>query len=63
MRMNEKITSTTAYSSSWIMTTFGALSLNEVALLVGIFCTLGTFVVNWYYRKKEFDRKAKHEES
>ncbi|MBI0520957.1 hypothetical protein F6Q07_23215 [Pectobacterium parmentieri] len=36
----------------------GALSLNDWALIVGIICTLGTFGVNWYYRRKEFQRSA-----
>lgn len=29
------------------------ISLNEVAILVGIFTALGTFAVNWYYKHKE----------
>ena len=29
------------------------LSLNEVAILVGIFTALATFCINWYYKHKE----------
>lgn len=31
----------------------GVLSLNDWALIVGILCTVGTFVINWYYKRKE----------
>ena len=33
---------------------FGALSLNDWAIIIGIVCTIGTFVVNWYYKQKEY---------
>lgn len=29
------------------------LTLNEVAILVGIFTAIGTFGVNWWYKHKE----------
>ncbi|ELV2782380.1 TPA: phage holin family protein [Enterobacter cloacae] len=31
----------------------GVLSLNDWALIVGILCTIGTFGINWYYKRKE----------
>ncbi|EHC85118.1 Phage protein [Salmonella enterica subsp. enterica serovar Senftenberg str. A4-543] len=31
----------------------GILSLNDWAVIVGILCTVGTFGVNWYYKRKE----------
>ncbi|EPB0514010.1 HP1 family phage holin [Citrobacter youngae] len=34
------------------------LSLNEWAVLTGIFCTIGTFFVNWYYEHKKFLRST-----
>ena len=33
---------------------FGALSLNDLAIIIGIVCTIGTFSINWYYKRKEF---------
>ena len=33
---------------------FGALSLNDWAIIIGIVCTIGTFSINWYYKRKEF---------
>ena len=33
---------------------FGALSLNDWAIIIGIVCTIGTFAINWYYKRKEF---------
>lgn len=31
----------------------GVLSLNDWAIIIGIACTIGTFGVNWYYKRKE----------
>ncbi|HHQ4306210.1 TPA: phage holin family protein [Serratia fonticola] len=31
----------------------GVLSLNDWAMIIGIACTVGTFGVNWYYKRKE----------
>lgn len=38
-------------TSAW--TVFVGLSLNEFAILVGIFTALATFCINWYYKHKE----------
>ncbi len=57
------------YSSSialWfggLTTTIGALSLNDLAMITGIVCTLGTFGVNWHYKRKEFQLREKANES
>ncbi|WFQ80092.1 phage holin family protein [Xenorhabdus sp. SF857] len=58
MRM-DKYTSPTAYSSGTLFTMFGALTLNEWAIIIGIICTVGTFAVNWYYKHKEHTRNGK----
>ncbi|WP_050127627.1 phage holin family protein [Yersinia enterocolitica] len=42
-----------------LTTTIGALSLNEWAMVVGIVCTTGTFIVNWHYKLKEFQLRKK----
>ncbi|WP_456319161.1 HP1 family phage holin [Klebsiella grimontii] len=42
--------------SYWVggLTTMGSvLSLNDWAIIIGIVCTIGTFGVNWYYKRKE----------
>ncbi|EKN4745171.1 phage holin family protein [Yersinia enterocolitica] len=40
-------------------TMLGALSLNEWALVIGIACTVGTFGVNWYYKRKEYQLRER----
>lgn len=36
---------------------FGALSLNDLAIIIGIVCTVCTFALNWYYKRQEFKLK------
>lgn len=36
---------------------FGALSLNDWAIIIGIVCTVGTFALNWHYKRQEFKLK------
>ena len=55
----EKHSSVWAYIASISTTVFGSLTLQSVALIVGIVCTLGTFIVNWYYKVKEHDREER----
>lgn len=31
----------------------GILSLNDWAVIIGILCAVGTFGINWYYKRKE----------
>lgn len=43
---------------------FGALSLNDWAIIIGIVCTVGTFALNWHYKQKSFrllEKEYKHE--
>ena len=35
---------------------FGGLSLNELALITGIVCSVATLLINWWYKHKEFAR-------
>ncbi|WP_095833797.1 HP1 family phage holin [Brenneria goodwinii] len=49
----------TSPSGSWlIVETISGLTLSDWAIIVGIICTAGTFAVNWYYRRKEFQLKS-----
>ncbi|HDU8310081.1 phage holin family protein [Morganella morganii] len=58
MRMSDKYSSPAAYAWGVFTAAFGALSLDQWAVLIGIVCTIGTFAVNWYYKRKEFQLKA-----
>ncbi|AWD90199.1 holin [Dickeya phage Sucellus] len=37
--------------------TVGVIGLNEIAIIVGIICTVGTFIINWFYKWKEYKLK------
>lgn len=37
--------------------TAGALSLGDVAIIVGILCTIGSLLINWYYKARDDKRK------
>lgn len=52
----EKHSSIWAYLSSVGTAVFGGVTLQDMALYVGIVTALGTFVVNWYYKEREDDR-------
>lgn len=52
----EKHSSVTAYVASLMTALFGGITLQEVALWVGILTALGTFFVNWYYKEREADQ-------
>lgn len=64
----EKHSSISSDSSIWAYLTsvstalFGGLTLQDVALWVGIITTIGTFAVNWYYKEREHDREDEREE-
>jgi len=52
----EKHSSIWAYLTSFGTAIFGGLTLQDVALWVGIITAIGTFVVNWYYKEREDER-------
>ncbi|MCD1124830.1 phage holin family protein [Jinshanibacter sp. LJY008] len=56
MRM-DKYSSPASYFYSVFIALFGTLTLNDWAILVGIITGLGTFLVNWYYKRKDDKRK------
>lgn len=58
MRMPEKYSSPFAYAWGLIAAIFGVMSLDQWAVFIGIICTIGTFAVNWYYKRKEFQLKS-----
>lgn len=55
----EKYTSPISYFWGAICTLLGALSLNDVALIIGIILSIATFFINWAYKRREFQHKKK----
>ena len=55
----ERLSSWWAYVSGLTSAALGGLTAQDVALYAGIATTLGTFVINWYYKAKEDRRNAK----
>ncbi len=53
-------TSAAAYGTSTGVILIGGMSLSDWAIIVGIICTVGTFAVNWYYKRQEFLLKQHH---
>lgn len=54
------VSSKTSYGSSGAVTLLGALTLNQWTAVIGIILAIGTFLVNWYYRKKMRDDTKEH---
>lgn len=52
MNRMDKYSSHLSYWVASILTAAGALTLQDWAVLVGIVVAIGTFVVNWYYKRK-----------
>lgn len=55
----EKHSSVWAYLTSLGTALFGGVTLQDVALWVGIITAIGTFLVNWYYKGREDERAEK----
>ena len=49
----DKIREWFSYSFGGLTAMGGILSLNDWAVIIGILCTVGTFGINWYYKRKE----------
>ena len=56
MKAMEKHASSASYIMGGSLFSWGTLTLNDVAMIVGIATGLGTFLVNWYYKRKEDKR-------
>lgn len=55
----EKHSSLWAYLAAAGTAVFGGITLQEFAVWVGIITTIGTFIVNWYYKEREADRRER----
>ncbi|HBW3346602.1 MULTISPECIES: phage holin family protein [Klebsiella pneumoniae complex] len=58
--MSGKYATYLAYCWGVFTTTLGALSLDEWAVIIGIFCTVLTAAVNWYYKRKDFQLRKEN---
>lgn len=56
MKVMEKHSSAVSYITGGSLFSWGTLTLNDVAMIVGICTGLGTFLVNWHYKRKEDKR-------
>ncbi|HHQ6600810.1 TPA: HP1 family phage holin [Serratia fonticola] len=50
----EKITSFFAYAVAVMLAWVGKYSAQDIALIVGAAVGVGTFAINWYYRRKSY---------
>lgn len=53
----DRIRERVAYLWGTFTAAAGALSLGDVAIYVGIICTIGSFLVTWFYKWKDDKRK------
>ncbi|CAI1148634.1 phage holin family protein [Serratia ficaria] len=50
----EKVTSFIAYAVAVLLAWVGKYSAQDIALTVGAVVGVGTFLTNWYYRRKSY---------
>lgn len=50
----ERITSFLAYTVAVFLAWIGKYSPQDIAFMVGAAVGVGTFLVNWYYRRKSY---------
>ncbi|EON87820.1 MULTISPECIES: HP1 family phage holin [Plesiomonas] len=50
----EKITTAMSYGLALFLAWLGGLTVQDVAFLTGTVLGVGTFFVNWYYRRKTY---------
>lgn len=55
----DKHTTVAAYASSACTAIVGGVTVQELAMWVGISTALGTFLVNWYYKFKDDRRQER----
>ena len=54
----EKYSSWNAHLAGWMTAIFGGVTLEKFAMIIGILTSLGTFLVNLYYKRLEAERDA-----
>ncbi|WP_392564303.1 phage holin family protein [Orbus wheelerorum] len=55
----DRYSSPVSYFWGAICTLFGALSLNDITMIIGIILSIVTFFINWAYRRRDFQHKKK----
>jgi len=61
MGMNtERISSACAYFIATSLTWLAGITSQDIAFLIGSAVGIGTFLVNWYYRRKSFQLLARN---
>lgn len=63
MRMSEKYSTPAAYLWGIMTAVLGFFTLEQWVAVIGIVCTIGTFLINVYYRKKEYKLKERQYEN
>ena len=53
--MGERVTTAASYTAGATSTLFGMVSLSEVAIIIGIVLSIGTFLINWLYKHKTYE--------
>ncbi|WP_279051567.1 HP1 family phage holin [Cedecea davisae] len=48
----EKYSAHVSFLSRWVLTTIGFFSIQNWAILIGIFLGIGSFLLNWYYKHR-----------
>lgn len=48
----EKYSSHASFLMSWILTIMGVTSLQNFAIVIGLLLGIGTFILNWHYKRK-----------
>lgn len=57
IRTMDKYTSPVSYVWGALCALFGVLSLNEIAVVIGIILSVATFFINWVYKRRDFQHK------
>ena len=55
----ERISSACAYFIATSLTWLAGITSQDIAFLIGSAVGIGTFLVNWYYRRKSFQLLAR----
>ena len=56
----ERISSACAYFIATSLTWLAGITSQDIAFLIGSAVGIGTFLVNWYYRRKTFQLLARN---
>ncbi|KQN64996.1 MULTISPECIES: HP1 family phage holin [Rahnella] len=56
----ERISSACAYFIATSLTWLAGITSQDIAFLIGSAVGIGTFLVNWYYRRKSFQLLARN---